>query len=62
MSEIEMPSEGIQQTRWSRNECALCAEPLPADAGFSTRYCGPKCRAAMTKLIRQHRNRQGASR
>ena len=54
---IKMPSEATQQTRWSRNECALCAEPLPADAGFSTKFCGPSCRKALTKLRRQQASR-----
>jgi hypothetical protein len=62
MSEsIEMPSEATQQTRWSRDECILCGDIMPPDAGYSAQYCGPRCRKAMTKLRRQ-RASQGATR
>jgi len=63
MSEpIALPSREDQEDRWYQHECVLCAGPMPPSTAFSTRYCGPECRAAMTKLIRQHRNRQRASR
>ena len=61
MIEIEMPSEDTQRMRWARDECALCGEPMPPDAGYGAQYCGAKCRKAMTKLRRQ-RAPQGAIR
>jgi predicted nucleic acid-binding Zn ribbon protein len=62
MSEpIEMPSEEIQQIRWTRDECILCGDIMPSELGYSAQYCGSKCRKAMTKLRRQ-RASQGATR
>jgi len=54
MSEqIEMPSEDTQRMRWGRDECILCGDIMPSDAGYGAQYCGPTCRKAMTKLRRQ---------
>lgn len=59
---IALPSKEEQEDRWYQHECVLCAGSMPPGAGFSQRYCGSEHRAAYTKLIRQHRNRQGAKR
>lgn len=57
----EMPSEATQQMRWGRDECIMCGDIMPPDAGYSQQYCGSDCRKAMTKLRRQ-RASQGATR
>jgi len=54
MSEqTELPSEEIQKTRWGMDECILCAEPMPTDAGYGAQYCSKACRTNMTKLRRR---------
>jgi predicted nucleic acid-binding Zn ribbon protein len=50
---IEMPSEATQQARWTRDECILCGDTMPENAGYSMQYCSARCRVAMTKLRRQ---------
>ena len=58
----EMPSEDTQQTRWSRDECILCGDMMPPDAGYGAQYCGRACRAKMTKMRRQTQARRATTR
>ena len=36
-----MPSLELQERRWEGDSCVLCGEPLPDDAPYGAKFCGP---------------------